>query len=195
MSRRGFLKLVLSSAIIALIGRGLWFSSSRKVLRPPGAVVEDKFLRLCIRCGRCIDACKEHGSGTLEYATIADGIKVQGTPKVNPLKAPCEAIGGRCEGLLPCVKACPTGALRFVRKEDIKLGSIVWDGRYCIAYQGGECFVCVEVCPTGAAVRRGRRPVFIDSLCVGCGRCVYACPAIPKALKLVPRGEKRVEDC
>ena len=35
-------------------------------------------------------------------------------------------------------------------------------------------------------VGEDRRPKFDRGKCMGCGRCVYACPASPKALRLVP---------
>lgn len=193
MSRRGFLRLALIGSSLAGISAFIPLQPRSRLVRPPGAVVEDKFLSLCIRCGLCIEKCV---TGTLEPSTILDGPAVWATPKVNAVRAPCEAVGGRCEGILPCVEACPTGALVKVDTESIKMGSVRWVKENCIAYlRKGGCLVCFEVCPIrGAIVPVDKVPTFNPDKCVGCGRCVCACPPDPKALYLVPDGERRVEN-
>jgi len=192
ISRRDFFKILLGALFTPLLGGILFTLPRKKVVRPPGAVKEDLFLKICIRCGLCIEACFKEGRGTLEPCGILDGIALIGTPKVNPLRAPCEALYGKCEGKLPCVKACPTGALKWVEPHEIKIGSVEWYPRRCIAVLRGGCLVCAEVCPVpGAIVPKGRIPTFNSNKCIGCGRCVTACPAHPKALKLTPKGERR----
>ncbi|RLF15256.1 MAG: hypothetical protein DRJ66_04690 [Thermoprotei archaeon] len=192
ISRRDFFKIIMGALLMPIIGRLLFTFPRKRVVRPPGAIKEDDFLRACIRCGMCIEACSRDGTGTLEPCGILDGIPLMGTPKVNPLKAPCEARYGRCEGVLPCVKACPTSALKWIEPDRIKLGSVEWNPKRCIAVLHGDCLVCAEVCPVPGAItiRRGL-PVFHSNKCIGCGRCVNACPAHPKALKLTPKGERR----
>ena len=191
IKRRDFVKILLASAIPAALGVAVRALPKSKVVRPPGALVEEEFLSRCLRCGLCVENCL---TGTLTPCTLEDGLAIWGTPKVDPLRAPCEAVAGRCEKYRPCVESCPTSALVFLESSRVKLGSVVWVKENCIAYRGGYCLVCDEVCPVEGAitVRRGV-PVFHEDRCVGCGRCVYACPADPKALYLTPEGEVRVE--
>lgn len=186
-------KIIMS--LINLLPKEILLSLPRKrVIRPPGAIVEEEFLELCIRCSACIITCSKEGTGTLEPCSLIDGLALYGTPKINPFKAPCEAVKGRCEGKLPCVRSCPTGALQYVEVSKIKLGTVIWNSKNCIAVKkGGGCLVCIEVCPVvGAIIARDHTPRFNPKLCVGCGSCVIACPASPKALTLTPIGEQRV---
>ncbi|MCF3653452.1 MAG: 4Fe-4S dicluster domain-containing protein [Aigarchaeota archaeon] len=191
-TRRELFRMMLGLLFIPLAGGFLSMLPGGRVVRPPGAVDERLFLELCTRCGICVKACSSEGRGTLEPCGLLDGVSMMGTPKVNPLRAPCESRYGMCEGRLPCVRSCPTGALRWIEPEEIKLGSVSWSPDRCIAVLGGECLVCAEVCPApGAITPRNGIPVFHSNRCVGCGRCVYACPADPKALNLMPEGERR----
>ena len=81
----------------------------RGLLRPPGAVAEEKFLELCTKCDDCIKACPEN---TLFRAPEAEG-KVEGeavgTPTFRPARKPCFL----CTDLY-CINACQTGALVMV---------------------------------------------------------------------------------
>ena len=71
-------------------------------LRPPGAIGEREFLAACIRCGQCVRDCP---FDTLKLAGLEDDIAT-GTPWFSAREIPCEM----CEDI-PCVVACPTGAL------------------------------------------------------------------------------------
>jgi len=206
LTRRDFIKIALASLVMGALAKFTFkLPKESGVVRPPGAVIEEEFLKRCIRCGRCISACSTNGSGTLEECGYLDGFSLVGTPKVNPIRAPCEALFGKCEGVLPCVKACPTGALVWVEPHQIKLGSVEWIKERCIAFKKGGCLVCYETCPVDGAisvkeitVKRQRKiitvrvPEFNPDICIGCGRCVNACPAAPKALVLTPKRAKRV---
>lgn len=206
LTRREFIKIALASLVTGTLVKFTFkLPRESEVVRPPGAVVEEEFLKRCIRCGKCIVACSTNGSGTLEECGYLDGLSLVGTPKVNPIRAPCEALFGKCEGVLPCIKACPTSALMWVEPHQIKLGSVKWIKERCIAFKKGGCLVCYETCPLDSAIsvieitvkRQGkttttRVPKFNPDICIGCGRCVNACPATPKALLLTPKGAKRV---
>jgi len=188
LKRRSLLKLAAASIAAASLGALAKALPRRRVVRPPGALVEEEFLARCLRCSQCIQSCT---TGALTACTLADGLLLWGTPKVDPLKAPCEAFAGRCEEKRPCAESCPTGAIVYTPV--VKIGSVKWIKENCLAYQGKQCLVCLEVCPSRGAIKARRGvPRFNSSRCVGCGRCVNACPAQPKALYLTPEGEIRV---
>ncbi len=192
LTRREFLNLIVGGSIaVAFSGSMPRILPGRDVVRPPGAITEDAFNSFCIRCGKCVAACPTHA---LVFADIFDGWHKVGTPKVDALKGPCEAVKGRCEGNLRCVSQCPTSALRNVKTEDVKIGTALIDRTRCLAWLDKSCLVCFEVCPIFGAVTltEDGKPILNAGICIGCGRCVYACPADPKALALTPDGERRI---
>ncbi len=71
-------------------------------LRPPGAVEEDEFLGLCIKCGQCLQVCP-YDSIILEDI---DGKVGVGMAYIEPRDRGCYL----CEAF-PCILACPSGAL------------------------------------------------------------------------------------
>ncbi len=77
-------------------------SSSRSVLRPPGALPEGDFIRTCYRCGSCVDACPSHAIKPVP----GKDEDLSGTPHLDADLAACETCSS-----LPCVHACPSGAL------------------------------------------------------------------------------------
>lgn len=191
MERRDFLQLVGVSALLISLYEALSLEfKGKRLVRPPGSIVEDSFVEVCIRCGACAQTCP---TGAIVLATLDDGFREIGTPKIDALRGPCERIQGRCQQGSLCEQICPTEAIQRVEREDIRIGSTVIDTDSCIAWRGGSCLVCYEVCPIRGAISLTdeARPMFHSDLCVGCGRCVYACPAQPKALALTPNGEKR----
>ncbi len=83
--------------------------SDRLLLRPPGALDEDTFLASCIKCGQCLQVCPPK---VVKLAGIGQGFGI-GTPYIVPREGGCILCSG-----LPCVLACPTGALAH----DLSLG-------------------------------------------------------------------------
>jgi len=162
-------------------------------LRPPGALDEEDFLSACVRCGLCVNDCPYP---TLSLATIGDQVTI-GTPFFVAREAACEM----CEDI-PCVKACPTGALdhELTNIDDARMGlAAVIDQEECIAFQGLRCEVCFNVCPIrGEAItvemehieRTGKHsrfiPVVHSDACTGCGKCEQACILEEAAVKVFP---------
>ena len=62
-NRRKFILNTARGVGIASIGGLVWSAyvdeviASPLTLRPPGALVEEDFLKTCIKCGLCVEAC------------------------------------------------------------------------------------------------------------------------------------------
>lgn len=199
-SRRVFLtEMVRMGCGTALLGLGLGLyarqaeSLPAQALRPPGALAERDFLGACVRCGLCVRDCPYD---TLKLAQLGDDVAL-GTPYFNARQIPCEMCPD-----IPCVKACPTGALDHAL-EDIdaaRMGlAVLIDQENCIAFHGLRCEVCFNVCPLrGEAISLDRRhnartgthtlfiPVVHSSACTGCGKCEQACVMEEAAIKVLP---------
>lgn len=139
------------------------------LLRPPGALREEDFLKRCVQCGRCAQTCPFH-SITLEWGLDA---RTLGTPVVRPRKVPCYLC-------MRCPVECPTGALRPVtERAQAGMGRAVLDKKRCLTYEGSVlCKTCHEKCPlrhSALVMDMGMFPVITDK-CVGCGVCENVCP-------------------
>jgi len=152
-------------------------SSLRYPLRPPGAVPEDEFLKKCIRCRKCEEACPYF---SIRMAHDKWGLKM-GTPFIYPQDIPCYL----CEDF-PCIQACPTNALEPVAdKEEVAMGQAIISTDLCFAYNGILCRACYERCPIynkAITLRDQLYPVVNTEYCVGCGICEQVCPTEPKAI-------------
>lgn len=164
-----------------------------QALRPPGALPEKDFLSACVRCGLCVRDCPYD---TLKLADWADGPAL-GTPFFTARNVPCEM----CDDI-PCVKACPTGALdhALVEISKAKMGvAHITSRETCLNLQGLRCDVCYRVCPAiDKAItldrthnaRTGKHaifePVVHAEFCTGCGKCERACVLDEAAIKVLP---------
>lgn len=162
-------------------------------IRPPGVKSEKDFLGSCIRCGLCVRDCP---FDTLKLAELGDKVAL-GTPYFEARDIPCEM----CDDI-PCIKACPTGALDHALTDinESRMGlAVVVDQEACIAFQGLRCEVCFNVCPIrGKAItldyqhnnRSGKHAFFIpvvhSDTCTGCGKCERACILEEAAIKIFP---------
>jgi len=64
--------------------------------------------------------------------------------------------------------------------------------RFCLAYQGSFCSVCLEHCPEpGAILITQGKPHIETDACTGCKKCQEVCPAPKKAVFLVARKPKQ----
>lgn len=160
-------------------------------LRPPGAIAEAEFTSACVRCGLCVRDCPYD---ILTLATLEEPIAT-GTPYFIARSGPCEM----CEDI-PCVKACPTGALDHslidIKNADMGLASFVGE-ETCYAVLGTACRACYVACPvkdealTMEQVRSGRKRAFVPTVhsdaCTGCGKCEHACITPEASIKVFPR--------
>ena len=206
--RRKFLSIMAQSVGLSALGGMVWTGyieeakAAPLILRPPGAKSETDFLRSCIKCGQCAEACP---FDTLRMAKPGDN-KPMGTPFFIPREVPCYMCTD-----IPCVPVCPTGALDIdlvsVMKEgekvlDIeksKMGVAVVDEESCIAYWGIQCDACYRACPVmdEAIVleykrndRTGKHAFLIPKInseaCTGCGLCERACVTEKAAIFVLP---------
>ena len=164
-----------------------------QALRPPGARSEKEFLSACVRCGLCVRDCPYD---TLHLADWADGPAV-GTPFFVARRVPCEM----CDDI-PCVKACPTGALDHALTDiaKAKMGvAVITSRETCLNLQGLRCDVCYRVCPaidkaitleTSHNARTAKHaifePVVHAEYCTGCGKCEKSCVLSDAAIKVLP---------
>lgn len=140
-------------------------------IRPPGALGEDEFLATCERCSKCVEAC--------EYDSIKRlGFELgpcEGTPAIIPDETPCYL----CKDL-PCVAACPSGALSLVDRAKARMAQAEIDYKKCYAVAGQPCDYCTARCPLGEQVivmDDASHPRIKQPACTGCGVCAYLCPA------------------
>jgi MauM/NapG family ferredoxin protein len=175
------------------------------LIRPPGALPEEEFLRRCVRCGECMKVCLTNGL----HPTFAEaGLEGLWTPILVPRLGYCEYNCNLCS------QVCPTGAIRTVtvkEKRKIHIGLAFVDKNRCLPYAfGRNCIVCEEHCPTPekaitffeeeALDAKGERfilkkPVVIPELCIGCGICEYKCPVVDlPAIRVTCVNESRAEE-
>ncbi len=187
--------LALGSGLLAESGAAL----PAQALRPPGALPEAEFLAACIRCGLCVRDCPYN---TLKLAPLLGGSGAggvaNGTPFFTARQIPCEM----CEDI-PCVKACPTGALShdLTSINAAKMGlAVLSDHENCLNFLGLRCDVCYRVCPViDKAItlekqhnpRSDRHAMLLPTVhsehCTGCGKCEKSCVLPEAAIKVMPR--------
>ena len=184
----GFLAERIEDAVVSM---------SPELLRPPGALDELAFLTACTRCDKCLPACPQEA---IQKAPAGAGLSA-GTPYLQPRSIPCCL----CREL-PCIPACPEGALLWPRLGDlsgpkaVRMGTARVKTSLCLTYPAEDrepeaCRVCVERCPyPGEAIRLSDpgptgllHPVVMADRCTGCGLCVFACPANEPAIVVDPR--------
>ncbi len=210
IERRKLLIHTLRGFGLAAVGGAVWggfvhrAKSAPLILRPPGALPEQKFLAKCIKCGICVEDCPYN---TLLLAKPGDQQPI-GTPYFIPRMTPCYMCGD-----IPCIQGCPTGALdislvsernkKGTARLDInraRMGLAVIDRETCIAYWGMQCDVCYRACPlideaiTVDFTRNDRTgkhaflaPAVNSDYCTGCGLCERACITEKASIFILPR--------
>jgi MauM/NapG family ferredoxin protein len=178
--------------------------ASPKLIRPPGALPEKKFLQKCVRCGECMKACPTNG---LQPALAEAGPEGIWTPVLVPKIGYCEYYCSLCS------QVCPTGAIQELTVEEktkIKIGLAWVNKNACIPYNlGAPCIVCEEHCPTSpkaiklvktevklpdGTIKTPVAPVINTDLCIGCGICEAKCPVVDEpAIYVTSVGESRSE--
>jgi ferredoxin len=123
------------------------------IIRPPGALDEERFLQRCIRCGQCMKVCP---TNVIQPGGIQGGLETLWTPMLN------NRIGtSGCQlHCIACGSVCPTAAIRpisldeklgrgkFTSSGPIRLGTAFVDRGRCLPWaMDRPCIVCQENCP------------------------------------------------
>ena len=212
-SRRRFLTR-LSGGAVSVAGwtAGGWLlagagqAEAVPCLRPPGALPESKFLSVCIRCGRCADACPNRAIVAFTEDSGKDlaaspGSGQRGTPVIFPRRQACMLCNGEPGEKLLCTVACPSGALRPIDKNvesvtaNVRMGTARIDMHLCYSYNKASCGACVRACPLeGIALSAGmwEKPIINANACIGCGLCERACIRYPQAIRVRPANSAMV---
>jgi ferredoxin-type protein NapG len=201
-TRRDVLQGAAGAATASLVAGGAALlaqdSLARPVqaLRPPGALAEPEFLGACVRCGLCVRDCPPRNLKLSTGTGTGRGVAI-GTPYFDARDVPCEM----CEHI-PCVKACPTGALdpalTDIAKSRMGLAVLI-DQENCLNFLGLRCDVCYRVCPLiDKAItlqkipnpRSDRHAMLLPTVhsdaCTGCGKCEKSCVLEQGAIKVLP---------
>ncbi len=207
MGRRAVLGGLAAGISLPLLGRldgQVHKVSDPRLIRPPGSLPEEDFLRLCQRCGLCMKVCPTN----VINPTLAEaGMAGFWTPHLIMIQGYCEYTCTLCGSV------CPTGAIKEISVKEkmerpIIIGSAYLDRGRCLPWSGNApCIVCHEHCPTSPkaiylqeALVPGPhgKPLsvqlpYVDlTKCVGCGICEFKCPVKGRpAIRVMAAGESR----
>jgi len=208
LGRRRVMLSVFSGVAAVPLLRSTPFSKipslNPRLIRPPGALGEEEFLKRCVKCGECMKVCITNG---LQPALLEAGLEGIWSPVLIPKIGYCEY---RCT---LCGQVCPSGAIQRLTFEDkvkVRIGLAMIDKGRCLPYaHGTPCIVCEEVCPTPKkaiwfeeVMVKGRdgseitlkQPHVDLNLCIGCGICEAKCPVGSRpAIYVTNIGESRSE--
>jgi polyferredoxin len=156
ISRRGFV-LSLASGVFAVpavrLSNKLGSNWYYRVIRPPGTLSEEEFLKRCIKCGQCMRVCP---TNVIQPGGIEGGLENLWTPVLN------NRIGSSgCQlNCVACGQVCPTSAIRpitlsekhgvgeFAAAGPIRIGTAFFDHNRCLPWAMDKpCIVCEENCP------------------------------------------------
>jgi polyferredoxin len=148
------------------------------LVRPPGSVEENEFLRRCVKCGECMKVCITNG---LQPTLFQAGFEGMWSPVLVSRLGYCEY------NCTLCGQVCPTDAIVELEpevKRNTKIGLAFFDKNRCLPYAFQlDCIVCEEHCPTDP--RNGRSSTRTSASAAAsastCARSAirrpFACPA------------------
>ena len=140
------------------------YSGRNNPIRPPWALAESTFIRLCESCNDCVDKCPTRiintGRGNLPVVDFKSG---------------------ECLFCGECVDACQHGALKKIEGQKPWNVTASINSKTCLAYSNVECRSCYDPCESRAIKITPRIggisiPVLNIADCTGCGACFAVCP-------------------
>jgi polyferredoxin len=155
LSRRGFVVAGTGLLLTSMWGIGGLAGANRdpNLIRPPGALDEERFLARCLRCGQCMRICP---GNIIQPALLEAGIEGLWTPAVNYRIG----VSGCLPNCIACGQVCPTAAIRalsleekqglgeFAARGPIRMGTAFVDRGRCLPWAlDRPCLVCHELCP------------------------------------------------
>ncbi|MBN2801566.1 MAG: 4Fe-4S binding protein [Deltaproteobacteria bacterium] len=214
ISRRHVIESAVAGAVIVPVLRTGALNTIKgrpdpACIRPPGAIIEEDFLKRCIRCGQCMKICPNNA---LHPAFDEAGPEGLFTPVLVPKVGYCEP------SCTLCTQVCPTAAIKQVSEDQktgvnnaklLKIGTAFIEQGRCLPFSmDTPCTVCEEFCPvspkairleerssvfkSGAENKKLLAPFVNPDLCSGCGACENACPVHDQpAIKITSSGESR----
>jgi polyferredoxin/formate hydrogenlyase subunit 6/NADH:ubiquinone oxidoreductase subunit I len=207
MGRRALLGGLAAGVSLPLFGSldGYIHTISRAdLIRPPGSVTENEFLKRCQRCGLCMKVCP---TNAINPTFVEAGMAGFWTPTLLMTHGYCEYTCTLCGSV------CPTRAIQALTTRQkietpIRIGSAYFDRGRCLPWSGnGPCIVCEEHCPTSPKAIHlfeglvegpdGKRlevklPQVDLTRCIGCGICENKCPVRGRpAVRVISAGESR----
>jgi len=165
------------------------------------------------------------GAGALAGITIASGVTLISTGPAGAVTGPATSKNrwgllidsNKCDaGCDECVVACkaengwdghnrPETDPQWIRKVNLKDNKTGATHSLPVMCQHCENPPCVDVCPTGASMKRADGIVLVDKhVCIGCRYCMMACPYKARSFvheditgqkQYMPRGKGTVESC
>jgi polyferredoxin len=155
LSKRGLVAAGAGLLLVSMWEVGGLAGSNRNanLIRPPGALDEDRFLARCIRCGQCMRICP---GNIIQPAVLEAGIQGLWSPAVNYRIG----VSGCQPNCVACGQVCPTAAIRplsleeklgtgeFADQGPIRMGTAFVDRSRCLPWtMDRPCLVCHELCP------------------------------------------------
>jgi polyferredoxin len=155
LSRRGMILAGGGLLLASMWGVGALAGAGRdpSLIRPPGALDEERFLARCIRCGQCMRVCP---TNIIQPALLQAGVQGLWTPAVNYRLG----LSGCQPNCIACGQVCPTAAIRplsleekqgvgaFADQGPICMGTAFVDRTRCLPWaMDRPCLVCQELCP------------------------------------------------
>jgi len=156
MGRRGFLLSILAGVMaipmLRLAGM-LGTNWHHRLIRPPGALPEEEFLKRCIKCGQCMRICP---TNIIVPGGLEGGVESLWTPVLN-FRSGTSGCQLNCTA---CGFICPTAAIRpitiaekiglgeYADRGPVRLGTAFVDRNRCLPWAMNiPCIVCQENCP------------------------------------------------